>query len=85
MTAGVDAIDWAVPLRMQPGEVGRVFAMPLSWLMQKEIYREQARPVPIPHSPIKVIYYQPYDGEILWGASARLTLSLLAILQLTRI
>lgn len=85
ITPVVAAIDWPVPLHMQPGEVSRVFTIPLSWLMQKENYREQARPVPIPHSPIKVIYYQPYDGEILWGASARLTLSLLAILQLTRI
>lgn len=81
ITPIVAAIDWPVSLRLQPSEVSRVFTIPLSWLAQAENFSEQARPVPVPHSPIKVIYYAPYDGEILWGASARLTLSLLGVLQ----
>jgi hypothetical protein len=28
-----------------------------------------------------VIYFRPYDGEVLWGASARFTQGLLSILR----
>lgn len=82
ITPIVAAIDCPFPLRLQPGEVKRVFTIPLRWLAQPENYRVQPRPVPVPHSPIQVVYYEPYDGEVLWGASARLTLALLAVLQM---
>ena len=82
ITPVVAAIDWPVPLRLQPGEVSRVFTIPLRWLAQAEHSHEQPRSVPVPHSPIHVIYYEPYDGEVLWGASARLTQALLAVLQM---
>jgi hypothetical protein len=28
-----------------------------------------------------VVYYDRYDGELLWGATARMTLSLLEVLR----
>jgi len=39
------------------------------------------RELPTPFGSATVIYFQPYDGEVLWGASARITLNLLRILR----
>jgi hypothetical protein len=41
---------------------------------------ERLRPLPPPHAPVPVIYFEPYDGELLWGVSAALTVTLLDIL-----
>ena len=81
VTPIVAAIDWPFPPRLQPSEVSRLFTIPLAWLAQPENYAEQPRSVPIPRAPIMVVYYDAYDGEILWGASARITQSLLAVLH----
>lgn len=83
VTPIVAAIDWPFEPRLQTSEVSRVFTIPLRWLDCADHYREQPRPVPVPHSPIKVIFYQPYDGEILWGASARITQALLSVMKMT--
>lgn len=81
VTPVVAAIDWPFQPHLQPAEVSRLFTIPLAWLARPENYTEHPRPLPLPHAPINVIYYTPYDGEILWGASARMTLALLKTLQ----
>lgn len=81
VTPIVAAIDWPFSPRLQPAEVSRLFTIPLAWLARSENFNERRRQVPIPHAPIQVIYYEPYDGEILWGASARITQALLSVLQ----
>jgi hypothetical protein len=30
---------------------------------------------------IKVIYFSPYQGELLWGATARMTVNLITLLS----
>jgi len=40
-------------------------------------YSERQRALPEPFGPLSVIYYNEYDGEILWGASARFTVTLI--------
>ena len=83
VTPVVAAIDWPFQLQLQPNEVSRVFTIPLDWLAQPENYQEKERPVPVPHAPIKVIFYNLYQGEMLWGASARMTQALLGVLEQT--
>lgn len=81
VTPIVAAVSWPFKPRLQPTEVSRLFTIPLHWLAQPENFTERRRQVPVPHAPIQVIYYEPYDGEVLWGASARITQALIHILQ----
>lgn len=62
-------------------EVSRVFTIPLCWLADPANWEERQRTTPIGYFE-KIIYYQPYDGEILWGATARITHDLLKTLDL---
>lgn len=50
-------------------EVARVFTIPLLWLADRSNYWEFS----LPGADRTVIAYHPYDGELLWGATARMT------------
>ena len=80
VTPVVGLIPWPYLLKIADGEVSRVFSIPLAWLENPNNRSFRIRNLPPPYDPIQVIYYKPYDGEILWGASARFTQSLLEIL-----
>ena len=43
--------------------------------------RLRAREPVIPGRSVSVVYFKHYDGELLWGATARMTLTLLASLE----
>ena len=73
VTPIVGVIPWPYQFHPEPAEVGRVFTIPLPWLADRANWDEQpVTPQGIPRS-FPVIRYHPYDGEILWGASARIT------------
>ena len=57
-------------------EVARVFTIPLLWLADRNNYWEFS----LPGSSRSVIAYHPYDGELLWGATARMTVDFMKIL-----
>lgn len=57
-------------------EVARVFTIPLLWLADRNNYWEFS----LPDSSRSVIAYHPYDGELLWGATARMTVDFMKIL-----
>lgn len=78
----VAEIPWPVTLTLDEREVSRVFSIPLKWLAQSSHYDVRQRVIEGAASPLKVIRFEPYDGEVLWGVSARLTLNLLQILGL---
>ena len=81
VTPVVARIPWPYPFRLSPHEVSRVFTVPLAWLAEAA-HREE-RPHPTPGGIFdQVIYYHPFDGETLWGATARITLDLLRVLGL---
>ncbi len=82
VTPIVGVISWPYPFRLETDEVSRVFTIPLYWLADPGNWEERKRALPTPSSYISVIYYHPYDGELLWGASARFTLTLLEVLNL---
>ena len=65
-------------------EVSRVFTIPVDWLANQDNYELRPRERVIPGKPVSVVYYQHYDGELLWGATARMTLSLLETLVFER-
>jgi 8-oxo-dGTP pyrophosphatase MutT (NUDIX family) len=58
-------------------EVARVFTIPLAWLGRREHYWE------FPFDGTRsLIAYHPFDGELLWGATARMTVQLVRTLGL---
>jgi len=57
-------------------EVSRIFSIPLNWLSNKSNFEEKMYVTPEGEKK-KVVYYQEYDKEILWGITARITLFLL--------
>ena len=82
VTPVVGVMPWPYPLRPEPAEVGRVFTIPLGWLAEKGHWSEAPFTPGGETRPFPVVTYQVYDGEILWGASARMTLNLLGVLGL---
>jgi 8-oxo-dGTP pyrophosphatase MutT (NUDIX family) len=73
----IATIPWPYALRPNQAEVASVFGVPLSWLsdpVNLEIRRY--RPSPTAAS-FRVHHYQPYQGEVIWGATARIILNLL--------
>ena len=77
----VAAIPWPYDLNPDGVEVARIFSIPLQWLADESNYRTEQRQHPQSQRPWPVIYYDRYDGELLWGATARMTLSLLDVLR----
>lgn len=77
----VGVIDWPYQLQLDQVEVARTFTMPLAWLAERSNYRTEQRQHPDSQRPWPVVYYDLYDGEMLWGATARMTLSLIDVLR----
>lgn len=75
-------LTWPCPLSLAEVEVKRVFTIPLAWLIDPAHREVRLRALPFPHAALPVIYFQPYDGEILWGVSAQITIMLLKALNL---
>lgn len=77
----VGVMPWPYALNLDEIEVARAFTMPLSWLAEASNYRLEERLHPDSRRPWPVVYYNLYDGEMLWGATARMTLSLIEVLR----
>jgi 8-oxo-dGTP pyrophosphatase MutT (NUDIX family) len=76
VTPIVGVIPWPTVFRPAQAEVARIFTMPLMWLAERS-NRWEFNLLGRDHS---VIVYHPFDGEILWGATARMTVDFLEIL-----
>jgi 8-oxo-dGTP pyrophosphatase MutT (NUDIX family) len=76
----IGIIPWPYSLQLTEDEVSRVFSIPLNWLANPDNYQIRKRTLPEPYEPLSVVYYKPFENEILWGATARIVLSLLKIL-----
>ena len=88
VTPVVGCMRWPAPLDPAPEEVARVFTIPLQWLADRdnlEIRNRTVRRDNIPKKPHPVLYFKRYDGETLWGASARMTVNLLRDIDQQRI
>jgi 8-oxo-dGTP pyrophosphatase MutT (NUDIX family) len=82
VTPVVGVLPWPYEIRPEPAEVERVFTIPLMWLADSENWEVRSvTPAGAPRA-FQVIYYHAYDGEILWGATARMTHNLLSVLGL---
>lgn len=77
----VGLIPWPVEMQINSVEVARVFSVPLCWLADEKNLEVQKREFRLDDRPVKVYFYKPYEDEIIWGATARLTLNLISELR----
>jgi 8-oxo-dGTP pyrophosphatase MutT (NUDIX family) len=78
VTPVVGVVRWPAVFRVGQHEVARVFTMPLAWLADPT-NRWQFE---LPGTRRTLIAFHPYDGELLWGATARITVDFLNVLGL---
>jgi len=78
ITPVVGVFPWPYAFKVHTVEVGRVFSMPLAWLATRDNRLEFIRT----ETGHAVITYVPYDGELLWGATAHMTVNLIEALGL---
>lgn len=82
----VSIIPWPQKLIAQESEVAHIFTIPLHWLQDERNYYLKTPDLkryglPNAHKRHPAVYYQRFEGELLWGATARMTLSLLQALD----
>jgi 8-oxo-dGTP pyrophosphatase MutT (NUDIX family) len=86
VTPVVSLIPWPFSIRPATHEVSRVFTIPLYWLADPAHHEVRQREIPSPYSQqlksdsYPIIYFHPYDGEVLWGVSAEITINLIHLL-----
>jgi 8-oxo-dGTP pyrophosphatase MutT (NUDIX family) len=78
VTPVVGVVRWPTVFRVGAHEVARIFTIPLAWLANSS-NRWQFE---MPGRARSLIAYHPYDGELLWGATARMTVDFLKVLDL---
>ncbi len=71
-----------ITIRPAPDEVARVFSVPISWLADPKRVRVEYREWEGMRYPIYI--YEPYEGEVIWGMTARIVRNLLEVLGLLR-
>ena len=73
ITPIVGTFPWPYSFFVSTGEVARVFTMPMNWLADPKNYWQFQHPT----AKHPTIAYHPFDGELLWGATARITVNFL--------
>lgn len=76
VTPVVGRLPVVPPLTAEPGEVARIFEIPVDALREKARWRVERVQWEGREWPV---YYFDHDGETLWGLSAYITLHLLAL------
>lgn len=78
VTPVVCVLRWPGVFRLNESEVERIFTVPLAWLGEAANRWEFA----FPGRHRGVIVYHPFDGELVWGATARMTVDFLRVIGL---
>jgi 8-oxo-dGTP pyrophosphatase MutT (NUDIX family) len=74
-------IVWPMQITLSPSEVSRVFTVPLEWLTEPS--HSTKRPFMDAGGEHRdVIFFQPYEDEIIWGITAQIVYELLYVLKL---
>lgn len=78
VTPIVAVIPWPYAFRVHTIEVSRVFTIPLQWLTTRDNWQEFIRR----ETNRSVVVYFPYDGELLWGVTGRMTVEFIRAIGL---
>lgn len=75
----IGMIPWPYDLVISKDEVAKAFWVPLDWLADPQnTYIENRR---YKDQQYSIRFFQPYQGEIIWGATANMTWQLLQVLN----
>lgn len=80
VTPIIATLPWPYTFHPHPVEVASVFHVPLTWLADPANLETRRRDSLGPGPSIPVYFFQPFLGEVIWGATARITLDLLTLL-----
>jgi 8-oxo-dGTP pyrophosphatase MutT (NUDIX family) len=80
----VGVMPWPYPVSLELAEVARVFTIPMSWLADRRNWDEKTATLESVTHPFSLVTYHPYDGETLWGITARMTLNFLSVLGILK-
>jgi 8-oxo-dGTP pyrophosphatase MutT (NUDIX family) len=83
VTPVVALVPWPLRLTLAEDEVARAFTIPLSWLLASGNHEVNHRQLPNGLGNASVIYFKRYDGELLWGATARFVMEFFKVLGLS--
>ena len=81
ITPVVGIIPWPYDFVLEDHEVSRIFSIPLQWLSDPAHHEKRFRTISNDLPPLPVYYFEPYDGEILWGVSAQLMLRFIEVMN----
>lgn len=76
----VARIKWPFTMVINHEEVGRVFSIPLSFLADKRNIEIKIFTLPNGRDT-RLFSFAPYDGEVVWGITARIMIRLLKVLD----
>ena len=82
VTPVVGRIPWPISLDLNEAEVARVFGVPLSWLVDAENLKTELRLIPDFGMKVPVYFFKDYVGEVIWGATAQITVNFIEIIGL---
>jgi len=81
VTPVVGHMQWPLKLSAQEKEVKRIFSIPLAWLADKGNHRIEQMKLEHSSQSHPVIYFNDFDGELLWGVTAHIVLNFLDALS----
>lgn len=77
-------LSWPQPLKLSPEEVEKTLLIPIDWLVNPSHHRTELwRSRTNPDSELPVIFFNEFDGEVLWGATAQILVDFLELTQLS--
>ena len=79
VTPVVGVVAWPCDLKINSKEVARAFIVPLDWLADPGNF--QIRPRQFEGQTFQIPYYNDFDGEMIWGATAQMTQEFLHLIQ----
>ncbi len=83
ITPVVAILCWPFDVLPEKAEVDRVFSVPLSWLANPENRTERLY-TRSNGSQEMVVFFQPYEDEIIWGATARILVDFIDLISGTK-
>jgi len=77
----IGTLPWPYPIQVEKREVENAFLIPISWLIDKTNREEREFEDATSKIHRDVTFYREFDGHILWGISAMLTVKFLELLR----
>lgn len=77
----IGTIPWPYQFSLNEQEVATVFSVPLDWLANPDNIEVKEWKPEGPWPSVPVHFFRPFEGEVIWGATARITIRLLKLLE----